>query len=94
MNTASRNETGRFQRALVAERGNLERGTSQSVGTGEVGDPGGLLYGDDLRDLDGKRETAREDPQEECSKRNLLAGGVDWSKKVCENLTLERRLKR
>lgn len=47
---ATRNETTRFQRALEAERGNFKRGMSQSVGTGEVGGPGGPLSGDDFRD--------------------------------------------
>lgn len=40
--------------------------------------PRGPLYGDHLRDLDGKKEMAWEDPQEACSRSNLLPQEVDW----------------
>lgn len=64
----------------------------QSVGTREAGSPGGALYADDFRVLDGKRKAAREDRQEGCSGRNLLPGGVAWSQRVSKKRALREEM--
>ena len=64
----------------------------QSLGTRETGSPGGPLYADDFRVLDGKRKVAREDLQEGCSGRNLLPGWVAWSQRVSKKRVLREEM--